>query len=78
MSQTTSLELENSFRNMLLMHGLQPSSPVFHTFTATKTRLEQIHIGDWQMQWQQILLLMEKTWANVTFFPLPFLAVLDP
>src|SRR5271155_626861 len=76
-SQITSSELESSFRNMLSMHGLQLSNPVFHGSSAIRARSEQTPIRDWQMQWQQIQVPMERISVNVSFFLLPFLAVLD-
>src|SRR5271156_2742918 len=77
-SQITSSELESSFRSMLSMHGLQLSNPVFRGFSAIRARSEQRPIRDWQMQWQQIQVPMGRISVNVSFFLLPFLAVLDP
>src|SRR5271155_2165583 len=77
-SQITSSGLEGSFRSMLSMHGLQLSNPVFRGFIAIRARSEQTPIRDWQMQWQQIQVPMERISVNVSFFPLPFPAVLDP
>src|SRR5271155_5393436 len=76
-SQITSSELESSFRSMLLMHGLQLSNPVFHGFSAIRARSEQTPIRDWQMQWRRIQIPMESISVNISFFLLPFLAVLD-
>src|SRR5271155_1315142 len=59
-SQIISSGLESSFRNMLSMHGLQLSNPVFHGFSAIRARSGQRPIRDWQMQWQQIQVQMER------------------